>query len=177
MFQKIIIQQNRSKLFFGSFGSFCFFILGVYIVIASEKFASESISSFTIGSIGWVMVVVFGWIALSQFFKLWKNEPGLIIDGVGITDYSSGIFLGRIPWTEIISVRLEKVVTQKLIVLEVIHPERYLEKATNFVDRNNLKYNMEQFGTPVLITSSGLHTNINSLFKVISKATDKHQYN
>lgn len=84
-----------------------------------------------------------------------RKNPGLIIDGKGITDHTNITSVGFIPWCDITSFELVKgSFNHKLIVVKVKNPEIYV-KANARLNASR-QSQLVQFGSPILITATTL---------------------
>lgn len=98
------------------------------------------------------------------------NKPGLIIDQTGLTDNSSGVSAGRILWSDIADISVIEIHRQKLIMLQVTNPQDYIDKQKSEFKRKMMQMNYKVYGTPLSITSNGLHISFDEL---LSTLTDK----
>lgn len=57
-------------------------------------------------------VIFFGLVAVTMFRKFSDKKPGLIINNQGITDNSSGVSAGLIPWNDIDKIKISQVLSQ-----------------------------------------------------------------
>ena len=99
--------------------------------------------------------------------KLSDKKPGLIIDKNGITDNSNASSIGLIEWSDISEIKTSQVMSTKFIMIEVINPEKYIEKAKNGMKAKLMRANMKMYGTPLSITSNTLNYNFEELEKLI----------
>jgi hypothetical protein len=88
-----------------------FILFGIAFVISPETFSSVIVRSSTIIFLaGCIAIVFFGFVGFLLLKKLIDNTPGLIISENGITDNSSGVPAGFIPWSDIVALAIERII-------------------------------------------------------------------
>ena len=87
-----------------------------------------------------------------------KSKEILIADERGITDRSSAIALGFIPWRDIASIRLRLFMNQKFIEIELKNKEKYLNELGWF-KKGAIKMNEKTGFQAGLITLNGSGVN------------------
>lgn len=107
--------------------------------------------------------------------KKWLDKkPGLIIDETGVTDNSSGVSAGLIPWKDIIEIRETKIFRQQFLLLIVQNPETYINRQPNALKRKGMESNYQHFGSPISISANALDCNYyelkNRLVKGLAEA-------
>jgi hypothetical protein len=118
--EAVEIPISKSKMLMMFFGCILFVAAGVSFVIFPETFISAVIQSKSmIFLAGCLSIIFFGIIGFWIFKRVIDHTPGLIISGEGITDNSSGISAGFIPWSDIVAVKETVVAKQRFIKLVV----------------------------------------------------------
>jgi hypothetical protein len=154
---QIEIKLSKSKLILRLFGSIVFVILGILFVINPANFVSEIVRSTTfIFCAGLISITFFGFVGLLILRKLVDKSPGLIISDKGITDNSSGVNAGFIPWSDIIAIKETKVVNQKFINIVVKNPDEYIDRQKSSFKKKTMKANYKMFGTAIAISTNAL---------------------
>lgn len=98
-----------------------------------------------------------------------RTKPGLIIDQHGITDNSTGINVGFIPWGDIITLKEAKnFLNYKLIVLIVRNPDEYINKS-GWISQGGLQAQYKQFGSPIVISAGNLEYDTEELITMLNK--------
>ena len=87
-------------------------------------------------------------------FIISKPKELLIADEKGITDRSSAIALGFIPWSDVASIRLCLFMEQKFIEVELKNEDKYLN-GLGWFKKNAIKANKKMQLQAVLITLNG----------------------
>ncbi len=115
--------------------------------------------------IGWFGIVFFGWCGVIGIRKFFDKKPGLIFSPVGITDNSSGVSAGLIPWSEISGFNVYAFQRQKMLIVLLKNPDKYLEIGSA-IKRTLNKTNYKMCGSPIAITSNSLKINFDELLKI-----------
>ena len=166
--QSLEIPLSKSKIFLMLLGALVFVAIGCWFVIEPPIIANSFWGNPTkIAITGYASILFFGLCALFFIRKLQSNKPGLIINGKGIVDHSSGISAGIILWSEIVEISVIVVHQQKLIMLYVKEPQSIIDRQKNMFQRKLMQLNYKMYGTPVSLTSSGLKISFNDLVKII----------
>jgi len=166
--EQIEIPLSKTKMTLTFLGSLVFVGLGLWFIIKPPisnhwLFGNPII----VLILGLVSVIFFGLLAVTIFRKFSDKKPGLTISQQGITDNSSGISAGLIPWTDIQEIKISQVMNQKLLMFIVRNPEDYLDKVKNPLKRNAIKINYKTYGSPISISSNALQTNFDDLHKML----------
>jgi hypothetical protein len=167
----IEIKLSKAKLILMFLGCLMFVVLGVLFIKDPGKYKSIIMRSPTFIFIaGCAGVIFFGVIAFYLIKKLKDKSYGLIISEEGISDNSSGVSAGYIPWTDIILIRESKIVNQKLINIVVKNPQVYINRGKNLLEKRAMQMNYKTFGTPICISVNGLKINYNELKAILEKS-------
>ncbi len=112
--------------------------------------------------IGIAGILFFGATGIFAVKKLFDKKPGLIIDQNCITDQSSGVSLGLIRWSDITEIKVEQIMSTRLLLIHVCDAGQYLNNV-NRTKRRMLQANMKMYGTPIAISSVALKCNFTEL--------------
>ncbi|WP_242258262.1 STM3941 family protein [Streptococcus thoraltensis] len=123
MSEPIIIPHKKIGNIIYAFGALCFVLIGLSFL---------TIPSFPIQLIGLPSIAFFGIFLVIYTKKIFSPRPLLIIDEQGITDNSSALAIGFIPWKDIENVELRHMLNQTFISVEVKSHDAYLAKMTPF---------------------------------------------
>lgn len=104
--------------------------------------------------------------------RLLSSKPGLILNENGILD-CSGLISEIIPWSNITGVNLFEVHNEKMVAIQVINPEKYLEGG-NPVKLSLRREYFKICGSPFAITPATLNVDINSLINTLLSNVDKY---
>jgi hypothetical protein len=75
---------------------------------------------------GWTGLVLFGLCFIAIMAQLFRSGPSIILDDSGIHDRRSSF--GTIPWTDIVSLQIGSVRSQRFLCVEVVDPNTYLSR-------------------------------------------------
>lgn len=143
-----------------------FVILAIYFIVF-PIIKDGYVSSFILLTCCIVLMVFFGSISLYSIKKLTSKKSGLIINNKGITDNSSALAVGFIPWRDIIEIKIAQVKNQKFVILIVKNPEHYINRFSNILSKSVLKLNLKGYDSPVSIAPNSLKTNFEELHQLI----------
>lgn len=123
---------------------------------------------------GYITIVFFGLCLIYLFYKAFDKKPGLIINKFGITDNSNYTSVGLIKWSEIIGIRTQEVVSNKFILIDVLEPEKFIQRSSKF-KATLMKTNLKMYGTPISITSNSLSCSFDELETLLAEELKKHK--
>ena len=173
---KILIPISKAKLALMLIGSLIFVALGIIYVNDPQTFISPvNKSKELIFVVGIACVLFFGLASFYLFKKLFDNRPGLIISNEGIFDNSSATPVGLIRWNDIIKTDMIKIHGQRILLIKVKNPDKYIKKQESKRTRNVLKANQNFYGTPIAITANGLKIAFEQLQKLIIENLEKNR--
>jgi len=174
--EQIEIPLSKTKMMLTFFGSLLFVGLGLWFLTNPPKSTHWLFGNPTVIFIaGIASVIFFGLVAVTIFRKFSDKKPGLIINKQGITDNSSGVSAGLIPWTDIQEITISQVMNQKFLMFIVRNPEFYLDKVTNPLKRNAMKMNYKTYGSPISISANALQTNFDDLHKLLIEKMNEYK--
>ena len=174
--EQIEIPLSKTKMLLTFFGAIVFVGLGLRFLINPPKISNSIFGNPTlIFIVGLSSILFFGLVALTIFRKFSAKKAGLIISREGITDNSSGVSAGLIPWTDIDDIKISQVMSQKFLLLIVKNPQDYLDKVTNALKKNAMKMNYKTYGSPISISSNALQTNFDDLHKLLLEKMNKYK--
>ena len=113
-------------------------------------------------AVGLAGMVFFGLCAVVGVRKLFDARPGLKLGARGIVDNSSGVAAGFIPWTDILGSHVYAVMNQRMLVITLRNPEKYIDvgnPARRWLNRANFR----MCGSPVVLASNALKTDFDAL--------------
>lgn len=174
--EKIEIPFSKQKMLMTLLGSIAFVGLGIWFLINPPKISNPIFVNPTlIFIVGLTSVLFFGLAAVTIFRKFSDKKPGLIISRHGITDNSSVVSAGLIPWTDIQEIKISQVMSQKFLMFIVSNPQDYLDKVTNPLKRIAMKMNYKTYGSPISISSNALRTNFNELQNLLVEKMNEYK--
>ena len=158
--EKIEIGRSRIKTFFLLLGTVGFIIGGVWI-IASDTNILEKI----VGGIG---ILFFGAAIPIGIKKLITNETAIELSKKCLIIEPQSNKKYALPWDKITRFDEISIKGAKIILINVSNPEDWINRETNTIKRKMMQFNLNNYGTPFNITSSGLKVSHKKLLKMLN---------
>jgi hypothetical protein len=167
---QIEIELSKFKLSWMFLGCMIFVLIGILFVMNPTKYESFIMGSPTFIFIsGLLALLFFGLLGLFFLKKILDKSFGLVISDQGITDNSSGVSAGFIPWKDIIAIQETEVMNQKFINVIVKDPEAYINAQKNFLKRRAMQANYKLYGIAIGISAKGLKISYEELRELLEK--------
>jgi len=115
-----------------------------------------------IGSIGFIF---FGVCGLFFAKKTTDTTAGLILTNKGIEENTNGLLTQKIDWKDITGFEGRN---EKLILVKVKKPKKYIDKASNNAQKRILKLNETDYGTPVFIDTTSLEKGFEEVLEILN---------
>ena len=166
-----VIKLSKTKVLLLIAGACVFVAIGLWMVqMDSSEIESQRRfnSPLIIHSIGAASIAFFGLCGVFGVKKMFDKKPGLVLSAVGIFDNSSGVSAGLIPWSEIVGFDIYEVQKQKMLIVKVTNPEKYVEVGGSMKRALN-RVNFKMCGSPIAITSNSLKISFNELLHVCNQ--------
>lgn len=168
-----IIELSKTKIALGILGAGAFVAIGIWMLSLDEA-SIRSNRSFRlflnnpmyVQALGVVAIILFGLLALFLVKKLFDKKPGLVFTNSGIVDNASAVAAGFIPWSEVIGADIFEMQQQKMLIIKVKDPHKYVDRG-NAVKRKINQANYNMCGSPIAISANALKINfaeLHSLF-------------
>jgi hypothetical protein len=143
----------------------------VFVVASLAMIAQGSAITLLVGVVGVATFSAFGlgWVLLSL-----RAGPGLVVDETGFDDRSSLVAVGRVVWSDVLSVSQWTAFGSSHVVVTVRNPEMYTARQS-WLPRLAGFANSKLVGSPVTVASTGLRTNFDELFALLSETHEKSQ--
>jgi hypothetical protein len=100
--------------------------------------------------------------------KLVDRRPGLVLTPLGLTDNSSGVAMGFVPWEDIAGVEARELMGQRMLVFHLVDVEKYVRRhgvLTRPVARSNVAF----CGSPLVIAPHALAIEFDELRRVVGE--------
>jgi len=168
--EAIIVPLSKGKvalLFFGGLG----FVAGSVWMWSSAE-AQQRYPPLYVKGVALVAGTFFAVCAIYTCIKLPDQRPGLIVDGKGIIDNSSGVAAGRISWDEILGLQVYQIAGQRFLTILVSNPKKYASRGPFFLRMANAA-NLRMTGSPINISSSALRLNFDDLVEMLTATFEK----
>ncbi len=175
-----VIELSKTKIALGILGSSAFVAIGVWLLSLDEANIRLNRSfrllfnnpMFAYG-LGILSIVFFGGLALFFIKKIFDKKPGLVFNNSGIVDNASAVAAGFIPWSEVTGSHIFEMPQQKMLIIMVNDPQKYIERG-NAVKRKLNQANFKMCGSPIAISSSALKINFPELQSVFDEYQRKY---
>ena len=175
-----IIEMSKSKIALAIVGTCAFVAIGVWMLSVDEE-SIRSGRSFRlflnnpmyVRGLGLLAIVLFGLLAIFFFRKLFDKKPGLVFSSSGIVDNASAVAAGFIPWSEVIGSRIFEMPQQKMLIIMVRDPEKYVDRG-NAVKRKLNQANYKMCGSPISISANALKIDFSELHSLFDQYQQKY---
>lgn len=169
------IPLSKKKMIFGLCGSLVFVAIGIWFIAWPDSLKGSLIRNPTVLFIvGLACIIFFGICAFFYAKMLSDVKPGLIIDAEGITDHSSGVAAGRIPWEDIGQIKTAKVFGQSFVMLIAKDPLKYIDREKSLIKKKTMQMNYKSYGSPLAISANSLKIGFDELHKIIQEKYSQH---
>jgi hypothetical protein len=175
-----IIETSKSKLVLLILASCGFVAAGAWMLSldAAEIRAGRSFTFFYndptfVRVLGVASILFFGVCGVYGFKKLFDKQPGLVLNSSGIVDNASGVAAGFIPWSEVVGFGVYEIQKQKMLVIGVSDPQKYIDRG-GALKRLANKANHKMSGSPVTISSVALKIDFPELVALFDRYPQKY---
>lgn len=155
-----IIELSRAKLALMVVGSLLFVAAGVWFLLASDDSSlvttlDRFVPPAFVHGLG-IVAMLFGAAGVAWgIAKSRDRKPGLVLNAEGMVDNSSAVAAGFIPWSEVTGVETFQISSQRMLVIRVADPAKYIERG-GAVKRSLNRANASMCGSPIVISSNAL---------------------
>ena len=170
------IPLSKTKLALLVAGSVLFVALGVWLAqldaatIASQRRYNNPA---VVHGVGVVCALVFSATAVFGLVKLRDDRPGLVFGPDGFTDNASATAVGFVPWSEVTGVGVMEFNRQKMLVVAVRDPEKYLARGGTLKQMLG-RANARMCGSPIVISAHALKTDFGVLLAEFEHRLDRY---
>jgi hypothetical protein len=175
-----IIELSRKKLVLLILGSCAFVVAGVWLLSldAGEIRYGRGFRFFfneptVVYGAGVASILFFGVCGLYGIRKMFDKKPGLVLNSDGIVDNASGAAAGFIPWSEVIGSGVVEIQKQKMLVIGVRDPQKYIDRG-GALRRALNKANSGMTGSPIAIPSVTLKIDFSELVSLFNRYQQKY---
>ena len=170
------IELSKTKLVVLLLGASAFVALGYWMlsldsaIIEAQPRFNNPLLFHGLGGVLMALSGTFGGLALR---KLFDNKPGLVFNQLGILDNSSTFSAGLVPWEEISGFGVYETHKQKMLVVFVVDPSKYIEVGGS-LRRYLIRASSHMSGSPIVITPSALKTDFDELHRLFGTYFSKY---
>lgn len=175
-----IIALSKWKIALLVLGSCGFVAAGVWFLYVDaaairtgRSFRFFGHDSLVVRAFGVVTVGFFGLCALYGLRKLFDGRPGLVFNNSGIVDNVSAVSPGFIPWSEVVGSGVLHIQKEKMLVVVVADPQKYVERG-GALRRALNKANYKFSGSPVSISANALDIAFPELLSLFDRYLQKY---
>ena len=168
---EVVIALSKGKII-GLLAISCVFIaFGLWMAsldpaeIAAQQPHLRFRNPLLVHAVGRAALIGAGLIALFGIRKLFDSRTGLILNGQGIVDNSSAVAAGLIPWPDISGFDVYTAKRQRLLVIKLTDPEKYIARGNRLQQALN-RINHKMRGSPIAITSIMLRVSFDDMLKL-----------
>ena len=169
---RVEIPLSKVKIAVIMCGAILFVALGTWIFWMAER--QQEFSPVQMKVVGASTIVFFGVCVLYMIAKIYDGKPGLIVDATGITDNSSGVSAGLVPWDSIRQIEEKQIKGQRFIAIKVDNPNRYIEKQSG-LKRILMDMNYKMYETPIYISPNSLRIEYDELWSLLKEKMVKYK--
>jgi hypothetical protein len=176
-----IIELSRKKLFLLVIGACAFVAAGAWMLSldAEEIRASRSFTLFYknptfVYALGASSILFFGGCGLYGFKKMFDKGPGLVLNSAGFVDNASGVAAGFIPWSEVTGAGVYEIQGQKMLMIIVSDPRKYVERG-GALKRMLNKASQRMMGSSIAISSTALKIDFPELLSLFDRYLQKYR--
>lgn len=175
-----IIELSRAKLVRLILASCAFVALGAWLlsfdadeIRSGRSFGFLYYSPPLVYGLGLAAIVFFGFCGLYGARKMFDRKPGLVLNSSGLVDNASGVAAGFIPWSEVTGVRIHEIHNQKMLVIGVSEPRKYIDRG-GALKRTLHKASYKMGSGPVAISSISLKVDFPELVSLFNRYYRKY---
>jgi len=122
-------------------------------------------------------VVFVGVVGVVIFNKLRDTRPGLVVSDEGITDNSSGVSGGFIPWSDVLEIKPYSLFGGHSLRIIVKNPEEYIQRQSGAFKRWLMWRNYKSFGAAIAISSGSIRCSFEELEDLMNRRFKAYQEN
>jgi hypothetical protein len=135
---------------------------------ASEIEATPNINSpWFIHDIGLLMLIASCLAFVACIALLFSSKPGLVLDERGLTDHSSVVSAGFLPWSDIAETRIWQYRNQRSLYIILKNPEKFVA-ACGPLRRTLLRLLKSVIPSPVAISANSLSISFDQLVTLVN---------
>ena len=175
--QKVVVPLSKSKMSFLLALSALFAIVGYWLfgmgatAIQSGRRYNEP---WFVHAIGIASMVLGGLGATAIARKLIDPSPGLVLDARGLTDNTSAMSAGLIPWSDIAGFETRRIQNQRILYVLLNDPNAFVSKFGP-IKRALFNANSRFGSSPVAITSTALSVDFDELATLVGRHLEAYR--
>lgn len=171
-----IIEQSKSKLLLYLLGACIFIAVGAWMFSLDDA-SIEAHRRFNnplyVHGLGLAAIIMAAPVGALVIRKLFDSKPGVVFNSAGVTDNSSGVSVGFVPWSDITGAEVLQIQRQRMLIVRVVNPEKYIA-AGNAVKRVLNRQSYKSYGSPIAITAGTLKISFEELQAIFNEYLSKY---
>ncbi len=173
---RIEIYTSRKKSILILIVSIVFVVAGVLFVANPESFLTLRMQNPNIITIvGIASVLFFGLGIFLGIKRVIKSEIALIIDKKGLNVNPKKSLTEFIEWENILEFKEIKIQSQRMLIVIVKNPEKWIEKETNTFRKKLMRFNLNNYDSPFNIAAAGIDISYTELNNKLNRYFEKHK--
>ena len=174
--ERIEIYTSRKKSILILIGSIIFVVGGILFVVNPERFVTLIFRNpDIIRIVGIASIIFFGLGIFVGIKRLIKSEIALIIDKKGLNVNPKKSSTEFIEWKNILGFKDIKIQSQRILIIIVKNPEKWIEKETNTIRKKLMRFNLNNYDSPFNIAAVGLDISYAELSEKLNKYFIKYK--
>jgi hypothetical protein len=174
---EMAIEVSKKKWLLIIAGSALFVILGFWLLTLDlEAVKSLRSNSIEVHGAGWASVIFFGLCGIVGLIKFFDKKPAFQFTKMGLIYDASDASAGLIPWSDILGTEIYEFSGQRMLVIKVTNPDRYIETGGS-LKRRIKRANFNMCGSPIAISPIGLKIDFNELVDIFNAYISRYGVN
>lgn len=171
-----VVKLSKTKIALLLLGCCVFVAIGVWMFAAAGATGRPRGSTdggLVVRGFGLAAILFFGLAGLYALKMLCDRRPGLVFNSHGFVNNTSIVAAGLIPWSEVAGAGVFEVQKQKMLIVEVRDPRKYIA-AGGALRRAVNKVNYELAGSAIYISPSALAISFPDLLTLFDRYQQKY---
>jgi hypothetical protein len=160
------IPLSRGKMLRGLVICAVFVLISLWLISIKPSMRADPGALVLLRGIGWGAIATFGFFGALIGKKYFDKRVGLTLDQQGITDFSSAIGAGFVPWADVTGFGIQEVQGTRNVIVMVRNPEHYIAKA-GMLTRMAYRANLKLIGSPLAISPVSLQIGFDELWNLL----------
>ncbi|MBL7781839.1 MAG: hypothetical protein JNM22_11530 [Saprospiraceae bacterium] len=111
----------------------------------------------------------FLWLLVYVYNKLRDSTPGLIVSDEGITDHSSAVDAGFIPWSDVEEISEGSFLGSHYMRIKVRNIDQYINKQPSALKRFMMRHNHKTFKAGLVISAGSIRCSFEELKDLLER--------
>jgi hypothetical protein len=171
MSEEYVFATSKLKLLRGLVIMLAFVACACYLLsLSPDEIAAQRRwnNPLLLHALGYATLLLFGLGGLAIGARLFDRKPGLVLGPEGVLDNSSAVSCGFVPWSDIAGFGTCEIRKQKMVVVYLYDPERYLARSNPFM-RPLKRASARMVGSPLSLGAHGLDVDFDELLQLFDR--------